>query len=81
VVIPVRFSDTITGVLDLHSYHSTQHTRRELIGLQALADQLAIGIRNAELYREAIQARAAAERADLLKNPLQPAAGRRPRRG
>ena len=70
VVIPVRFSDTILGVLDLHSQHSTQHTRRELIGLQALADQLGIGIRNAELYSEAIQARAVAERADLLKTRL-----------
>jgi signal transduction histidine kinase/AraC-like DNA-binding protein len=70
VVIPVRFSDTLLGVLDLHSQHSTQHTRRELIGLQALADQLGIGIRNAELYSEAIQARAVAERADLLKTRL-----------
>jgi signal transduction histidine kinase/AraC-like DNA-binding protein/ABC-type sugar transport system substrate-binding protein len=70
VVIPVRFSDSILGVLDLHSQHSTQHTRRELIGLQALADQLGIGIRNAELYSEAIQARAVAERADLLKTRL-----------
>jgi signal transduction histidine kinase/AraC-like DNA-binding protein/ABC-type sugar transport system substrate-binding protein len=70
VVIPVRFSDKIIGVLDLHSQHSTQHTRRELIGLQALADQLGIGIRNAELYSEAVQARAVAERADLLKTRL-----------
>jgi signal transduction histidine kinase/AraC-like DNA-binding protein len=70
VVIPVRFSDRIVGVLDLHSQHSTQHTRRELIGLQALADQLGIGIRNAELYSEAVQARAAAEKADLLKTRL-----------
>ncbi|HEU5103198.1 MAG TPA: ATP-binding protein [Roseiflexaceae bacterium] len=70
VVIPVRFSNRIVGVLDLHSQHSTQHTRRELIGLQALADQLGIGIRNAELYSEAIQARAVAEKANLLKTRL-----------
>jgi len=70
VVIPVRFSDTIVGVLDLHSHHSTQHTRRELIGLQALANQLGIGIRNAELYSEAVVARSAAERANLLKTRL-----------
>src|SRR5262249_46819124 len=70
VVIPVRFSEKIVGVLDLHSQHSTQHTRRELIGLQALADQLGIGIRNAELYSEAVEARAVAEKADLLKTRL-----------
>src|SRR6266498_3396533 len=70
VVIPIRFSDTIVGVLDLHSHHSTQHTRGELIGLQALANQLGIGIRNAELYSEAVLARSAAERANLLKTRL-----------
>jgi signal transduction histidine kinase/CheY-like chemotaxis protein len=70
VVLPVRFSDTIVGVLDLHSYRSTQHTRRELVGLQALADQLGIGIRNAELYSEAVQAKAVAEKADQLKTRL-----------
>src|ERR1700730_7757755 len=34
--IPVRFKDRVVGVLDLHSQHSTQHTRHELIGLQSL---------------------------------------------
>ncbi len=70
VVIPVRLSDKVVGVLDLHSHHSTQHARRELIGLQSLADQLGIGIRNAELYSEAVEAKAAAEKADQLKTRL-----------
>ncbi|MEM8532071.1 MAG: ATP-binding protein [Chloroflexota bacterium] len=70
VVIPVRLGGQIMGLLDLHSYHSTQHTHHELIGLQTLADQLGIVMRNAELYQEALQARVQAEKADQLKTRL-----------
>jgi signal transduction histidine kinase/AraC-like DNA-binding protein len=70
MVLPVRLGETILGILDLHSQHNTLHLRQELIGLQPLADQLGIAIRNAELYAEAVQARAAAEKADQLKTRL-----------
>lgn len=70
VVLPIRLGDTILGLLDLHSQHYTVHLRYELIGLQSLADQLGIAIRNAELYAEAVQARAVAEKADQLKTRL-----------
>ena len=56
------------GLLDLHSYTGREHGRQELIGIQALADQLAIAMRNAELYSEAVQARAVAEKADQIKD-------------
>jgi signal transduction histidine kinase/ABC-type sugar transport system substrate-binding protein/AraC-like DNA-binding protein len=70
VVLPIRLGETILGFLDLHSQHNTLHLRQELIGLQPLADQLGIAIRNAELYEEALQARAVAEKADQLKTRL-----------
>jgi signal transduction histidine kinase/AraC-like DNA-binding protein/ABC-type sugar transport system substrate-binding protein len=70
VVVPIHVGARLTGMLDLHSAASRLHTRQDLIGLQSLADQLGIALRNAELYEDALQARAAAERADTLKTRL-----------
>jgi signal transduction histidine kinase/AraC-like DNA-binding protein/ActR/RegA family two-component response regulator len=70
VVVPIRLGGQVTGLLDLHSYYSTHHTHQQLISLQTLADQLGIALHNAELYGEAVQARAAAEKADRLKTAL-----------
>lgn len=70
VVLPIRLGAEKLGVLDLHSHSHTTHLRQELIGLQSLADQLGIAMRNAELYAAAVQAQAAAERADHLKTRL-----------
>jgi len=70
VVLPIRLGDTTLALLDLHGYQPTQHTRHELVGLQLLAEQLGIAIRNAELYEQALQARATAEKADQLKTRL-----------
>jgi signal transduction histidine kinase/AraC-like DNA-binding protein/DNA-binding response OmpR family regulator len=70
VVVPIRLGGQIIGLLDLHSYHSTHHTHHELSGLQMLADQLGIAMRNADIYREAVKARTVAEKADQLKTRL-----------
>ncbi|MBI5563468.1 MAG: helix-turn-helix domain-containing protein [Chloroflexi bacterium] len=70
VIVPIQFASKIIGLLDLHSYAARQHARQDLIGLQALADQLGIAMRNAELYGDAVEARAAAEKADQLKTRL-----------
>src|SRR5579859_5828543 len=70
MVIPIRLGEKILGLLDLHSRRPVVHLRQDLIGLQSLADQLGIAMRNAELYSDAIQARAAAEKADALKTRL-----------
>jgi len=70
VVLPIRFGETILGLLDLHSHDHALHLRQELIGLQSLADHLGIAMRNAELYQEAVLARAVAEKADKLKTRL-----------
>ena len=70
VIVPIRLSGEILGLLDLHSRTPRQHARQELIGLQVLADQLGIALRNAELYGEAVEARAIAEKADRYKTQL-----------
>ncbi|MCB0206004.1 MAG: helix-turn-helix domain-containing protein, partial [Anaerolineae bacterium] len=70
VVLPIRRGETVVGVLDMHSHHHTLHHSHELIGLQSLADQLGIAMHNADLYEDALQARAVAEKADQLKTRL-----------
>ncbi len=70
VALPIHWGGSISGVLDLHSRQPMRHARQDLVGLQALADQLGVAMRNAELYAEALQARAAAEAGDRLKTRL-----------
>ncbi|MGQ0603484.1 MAG: ATP-binding protein, partial [Anaerolineales bacterium] len=70
VIVPIRLGETILGLLDLHSHAPRQHARQDLIGLQSLADQLGIALRNAELYSEAVHARTIAEKADQIKTRL-----------
>lgn len=70
VALPIQLGDTLLGVFDLHSRHPTPHLRHELVGLQSLANQMGIAIRNAELYAEALKARTRAEKADQLKTRL-----------
>ncbi|MFL7791831.1 MAG: ATP-binding protein [Anaerolineae bacterium] len=70
VVLPIRMGGKVIGLLDLHSQQSALRTSQELVGLQSLADQLGIAMSNASLYGEALQARAAAEKADRLKTRL-----------
>lgn len=70
VVVPVRFGGYVVGLLDMHKCTTVHHSREELYGLQLLADQLGISIRNAELYGQAVRARTVAEKADRLKTVL-----------
>ena len=70
VILPIRLGGSIIGLLDLHSHRQTLHMRHELIGLQLMADQLGIAIRNAELYAEALHAKDQAEQANQLKTRL-----------
>jgi signal transduction histidine kinase/AraC-like DNA-binding protein len=70
VVVPVHLGGEIVGVLDLQNRRAAHRTREELDGLQVLADQLGISMRNAELYGQALAARASAEKADRLKTAL-----------
>ena len=70
VILPVHVGGRIVGVLDLHSQHRTLRNQAELDALQILADELGTAMRNAELYAQAIQARADAVQAGLLRSRL-----------
>jgi signal transduction histidine kinase/ABC-type sugar transport system substrate-binding protein/AraC-like DNA-binding protein/CheY-like chemotaxis protein len=70
VVVPIRVGGAVLGLLDLHSRRAIHHTRQSLAGLQVLADQLGIAMRNAELYEDALKALVVAEKADQLKTRL-----------
>ncbi|NDJ76486.1 MAG: helix-turn-helix domain-containing protein [Chloroflexi bacterium] len=70
VVVPIRLGGSVTGLLDLHSQSIKHHSEQDLNGLRSLADQLGIAIHNADLYSEAMRAKAAAEKADQLKTRL-----------
>ncbi len=70
VILPIRQGSAIIGLLDLHSRQPIRHSSNALIGLQALADQMGVVLRNAELYSEAVTMRATAERANQLKTRL-----------
>lgn len=70
VVIPIRHSTAILGLLDLHAFKVIHCTREHLLGLQSLADQLGVALRNLKLYQEVVQAKAVAEKAEQLKTRL-----------
>jgi signal transduction histidine kinase/DNA-binding LacI/PurR family transcriptional regulator/AraC-like DNA-binding protein len=77
ILLSIRVGNKILGVLDLHSQGITHLTRQEQSGLQSIANQFGITIRNVDLYNEALQARetalqakALAEKADQLKTRL-----------
>ncbi len=70
IVVPIRFNNTITGLLDLQSTTPLPHTHDELEGLQLVADQIGIALQNIDLYQAARAAQQAAEQADRLKTRL-----------
>ena len=70
VLLPIDLGSEVIGILDLQSSQPAQQPSPELIGLKLLASQLAIVMKNIDLYQDALQARENAERANLLKNRL-----------
>ena len=52
LVLPLRSSDRVVGVLDVRQEHPYALDQSDLEVLQALAGQLAVLVENAELYRE-----------------------------
>jgi signal transduction histidine kinase/ABC-type sugar transport system substrate-binding protein len=61
VILPIHLGDQLLGLLDLHCERVTKQTHQELVGLQSLAAQLGVALRNAELYSRALDARSTAE--------------------
>lgn len=70
IAAPIRIGGQTLGVLDVHSSRVRRHMQADLDTLQALADELGVALRNAQLYAEAVRARAEAERASQLKTRL-----------
>lgn len=70
VIVPINQRSTTIGLLDLHSRQPIQHSSAALIGLQALANQMGAALHNCELFSQAVEARAEAERANQLKSRL-----------
>jgi signal transduction histidine kinase/CheY-like chemotaxis protein len=70
IVLPMRVGGQLVGVLDLHRRTARKHRSIELIGLQRLADLVAIALRNCDVHAEALRGRRQAEDADRLKTRL-----------
>jgi signal transduction histidine kinase/AraC-like DNA-binding protein len=70
VAAPIRLGSRTLGVLDVHTSVLQRHAQADLDALQALADELGIALHNAQLFAEALQARAEAEQANRLKTRL-----------
>lgn len=70
VVLPVRYNETVVGLLDLQHNALLSHVHGEIEGLQLVANQIGIALQNVDLYQAARAAQQAAEQADRLKTRL-----------
>ncbi len=52
MTLPLKVGENIIGVLDVQSVEETAFTQEDVIILQTMADQLAVAIENARLFRE-----------------------------
>jgi signal transduction histidine kinase/CheY-like chemotaxis protein len=68
LVLPLRIGRRVLGVLDLQSDHVDAFGEDDVTVMQSLADQLAIAIRNADLFDTAEAAREQADKANRLKS-------------
>jgi signal transduction histidine kinase len=68
VALPMLVSGQLIGVLDLQSRQTQRFTADDLRVFQTLADQIAVSIRNSQLFSETIIAREEAERSNQVKS-------------
>ncbi len=68
LVLPLRIGERVLGVLDLQSDRPNAFDAEDVRTMQALADQLAIAIRNADLFEAAQIARKQADEANRYKS-------------
>jgi signal transduction histidine kinase/CheY-like chemotaxis protein len=68
LALPLRIGQRVLGVLDLQGDRINTFDEDDVLVLQSLADQLAIAIRNAELYEAAKTARQQADEANRFKS-------------
>ena len=67
VTVPIKVKDKVIGVLDAQSESLNAFDDTDLIVLQSLADQTAVAIENAHLYRQAKQLAVIEERNRLAR--------------
>lgn len=68
LALPLSIGNKVLGVLDLQSIHPNVFSLDDVQVLQTLSDQIAVAIRNAELFQTAQLSRAEAEEANRLKS-------------
>src|SRR5579859_6426742 len=68
LAIPMLLGERVLGVFDLQSEMPNRFGKEELNVLTALADQIGIAVRNAQLFAEAERARHEAEQSNKVKS-------------
>lgn len=68
MAVPMRIGTELIGVLDLQSDEVDHFTEEHSNVLKALADQIAVAVRNADLFQQAQSSRAEAEQANVVKS-------------
>jgi signal transduction histidine kinase/HAMP domain-containing protein len=68
IALPIMLGDRLIGVFDLLSTDADRFGTNELRVLQSLAEQVAVAMRNAELYTQAQAAREMAEQSNKVKS-------------
>ncbi|MEO8392431.1 MAG: ATP-binding protein [Chloroflexota bacterium] len=66
--LPIAIGHQLLGVLDLQSAQTNKFSEEDIKVLTTLAEQIAIAVRNAQLFTEAHQARQEAEQANRVKS-------------
>jgi len=66
--LPITIGQQLLGVLDLQSAQINKFSDEDIKVLTTLAEQIAIAVRNAQLFAEAHQARQEAEQANRVKS-------------
>ena len=67
ITVPIKVKDKVIGVLDAQSERVNAFDDTDLVVLQSLADQTAVAIENAQLYRQAKQLAVVKERNRLAR--------------
>ncbi|MBN1317139.1 MAG: GAF domain-containing protein [Anaerolineales bacterium] len=67
LVVPMRVGKAVIATLDVQSEEPNSFTPEDVLVIQSLADQIAIAIQNARLYRQAGQAATLEERQRLAR--------------
>ena len=68
LAVPLKIKEVTIGVLDVQSEHPNAFNQEDVVVLQALANQVAIGIENVRLYQQATELATMQERSRLARD-------------